>query len=79
MNAQTQHLHGLRAAQNMVELVRQLADAWQIKLETCEIKLDDGKKYTLEAREYLELAKTAIGKAIEDLKARHERPQPGLN
>jgi len=79
MNAQTQHLHGLRAAQNMVELVRQLADAWQIKLETCEIKLDDGKKYTLEAREYLELAKTAIGKAIEELKARHDRPQPGLN
>jgi len=79
MNAQTKHLHGLRAAQNMVELVRQLADAWQIKLETCEIKLDDGKKYTLEAREYLELAKTAIGKAIEELKARHEHPQPGLN
>jgi hypothetical protein len=79
MNAQTKHLHGLRAAQNMVELVWQLADAWQIKLETCEIKLDDGKKYTLEAREYLELAKTAIGKAIEELKARHEHPQPGLN
>jgi len=79
MNAQTQHLHGLRAADTMVGLVRQLADAWQIKLETCEIKLDDGKKYTLEAREYLELAKTAIGKAIEELKARHDRPQPGLN
>ena len=79
MNAQTKHLHGLRAAQNMVELVRQLADAWQIKLETCEIKLDDGKKCTLEAREYLELAKTAIDKAIEELKALHQHPQPGLN
>ena len=79
MNAQTQHLHGLRAADAMVGLVRQLVHAGQIKLGTCEIDLDDGKKHTFKAREYLELAETAIGKAIEELKARHERPQPGLN
>ena len=79
MNAQTQHLHGLRAADTLVGLVRQLVHAGQIKLGTCEIDLDDGHEHRLQDKEYLELAEAAIGKAIEELKARHEHPQPGLN
>jgi hypothetical protein len=63
----------------MVGLVRRLVHAGQIKLGTCEIDLDNGKKHRLKAKEYLELAEAAIGKAIEQLKARHEHPQPGLN
>lgn len=79
MNAQTKHLHGLRAADNMVGLVRQLVSAGAIKLGACEIDLDNGDKHRLKAKEYLELAEQAIGKAIEELKAQHQHPQPGLN
>lgn len=79
MNAKTRHLHGLRAADNMVGLFRQLVSAGAIKLGACEIDMDNGEKHRLNAKEYLELAETAIGKAIEELKAQHQHPQPGLN
>lgn len=79
MNAQTKHLHGLRAADNMVGLVRQLVSVGAIKLGGCEIDLDNGEKHKLKAREYFELAKTAIDKAIEELKTQHQHPRPGLN
>ena len=79
MNAQTKHLHGLRAADNMVGLFRQLVSAGAIKLGSCEIDMDNGEKHRLNAKEYLELAETAIGKAIEELKAQHQPSQAGLN
>jgi hypothetical protein len=79
MNAQTKHLHGLRAANNVVRLVWQLVHAGQIKLGTCEIDLDDGHEHRLQDKEYLELAEAAIGRAIDELKAQHQHPQPGLN
>jgi hypothetical protein len=79
MNAKTRHLHGLRAAGTLVGLVRQLDHDEHIKLSTCEIDLDNGDKHRLKAKEYLELAETAIGKAIEELKGQHQHPQPGLN
>ena len=79
MNDKTRHFHGLKAAGTLVGLVRQLDHDEQIKLGTCEIDLDDGHKHRLKAKEYLELAEEAIGKAIEELKAQHQHPQPGLN
>ena len=78
MNEQTKHLHGLRAADNMVGLIRNLSHNGKIILG-CEITLDNGEKRKLKAKEYLELAETAIGKAIKDLKANHQLPKAGLN
>lgn len=79
MNVQTQHLHGLRAANNMIGLVRQLVRAGAVKLKGIEIILDNGEKFRLKASEYVDLAEAAIGKSIVDLRARYEKPQPGLN
>lgn len=79
VNVQTQHLHGLRAANNMIGLVRQLVRAGAVKLKGIEIILDNGEKFRLKASEYVDLAEASICKSIVDLKARHERPQPGLN
>jgi hypothetical protein len=79
MNEQTKHLHGLRAADNMLDLVRKLVHTGLITLGGCEIDLDNGEKHKFKAREYLELAETAIGKAIKDLKAKHQLPKVGLN
>lgn len=79
MNVQTQHLHGLRAADNMIGLVRQLVRSGAVKLKGIEIDLDNGKKFRLKASEYVDLAEVAIGKSIVDLKARYETPQAGLN
>ena len=79
MNEQTKHLHGLRAADNMVNLVRELVQTGQITLGGCEIDLDNGEKHKVKANEYLKLAETAIGKAIKDLKAKHQTPRVGLN
>ena len=76
MNEQTQHLHGLRAANNMVGLVRNLIHNGRITL-SCEIKLDNGEKRKLKAREYLKLAEMAIDNAIKDLKV--HLPGVGLN
>ena len=79
MNAKTRHLHGLRAADNAVRIVRQLVSAGALNLGYCEIDLDNGQKHRLKAKEYLELAEKAIGNAIEELKAQHQHPQAGLN
>lgn len=79
MNEQTKYLHGLRAADNVLGLVRELVRVGSIKIKRCEIDLDNGLKHKLKAREYLELAEVAIGKAIEELKARHDLPEPGRN
>lgn len=79
VNEQTKYLHGLRAADNVLHLVRGLVRAGSIKIKGCEIDLDNGEKHKLKAREYLELAEVAISHAIHELKARYDLPQPGRN
>ena len=69
MNDKTRRLHGLKAAQNLVELVAHLARSGAVQIGSCEIDLDDGKKHKLNLTGYVDLALDGLTKSIDAMKA----------
>ena len=79
MNAKTRQLQGLRAAQNMVKLVREISRSGALKIGSCEIDLDNGEKHRLCLRDYVQMALDALDNSIEQMKAAEALPRAGLN
>jgi hypothetical protein len=68
----TLHYHGLRAAEQLLALLDELARNGHIEISHAQLDLEGGNSAQLKHHEYMALARTAVAASIAELKLRRD-------